>query len=446
MSYTSTQKQKPAKKGFVIFFSIVFLLIAVFSAISLVMCKKQYDYILSADRAYFKQVSYTADDWQSYWNFSVQTQEGRLVFGQEYEFDFVCSALSFIGPGDQVTIFYLPQPNENGRYHVAEIIKNGRTILTFDQIYSACQEKLTERTIAFVTCLLAAIVTFCLSFAIKPKQVTYEEEKIKEKYYQLKQEFEQESNEKIAERLEQVKKEAESGTSFWQEVFGLDIEENHSYDEWFAFSGTTLRPSQAKKPVQTQKPAEAQKSVQESKPVQNNQEQLQKPPAENACQPKQSVAPTQRIVLKQEQAKQEQTTVRADIDYQKQKQTRQSAKYQKFKESMQRESGRYVAKLFANKGSFGVVMQAVADVMFDDEFRIIYDKTQGDKFAFAFYKNYDMLYCRQVTKDARGLFYIQTNYCEWTFPKKQPMTEEQQQTFKRCLQSYQWFSPDEIYF
>ena len=35
-----------------------------------------------------------------------------------------------------------------------------------------------------------------------------------------------------------------------------------------------------------------------------------------------------------------------------------------------------------------------------------------------------MLYCRQVTKDVRGLFYIQTNYCEWIFPKKQPMTEE----------------------
>lgn len=446
MSYTSTQKQKPAKKGFIIFFSIVFLLIAAFSAISLVMVKSRSNIIMNADENECEQISFVVEQEEEWNELGVISPQGKLLFENPIDYEPARRAIKNIYVGDKVIIYYLPYPKQDGKYVAIKVVEDGRVTLTLQEQVDYCRGLITERTIAFIVCLLASIFSFCLSFAIKPKQVTYEEEKIKEKYYQLKQEFEQESNEKIAERLEQVKKEAESGTSFWQEVFGLDIEENHSYDEWFAFSGTTLRPSQAKKPVQTQKPAEAQKSVQESKPVQNNQEQLQKPPAENACQPKQSVAPTQRMVLRQEQAKQEQTTVRADIDYQKQKQTRQSAKYQKFKESMQRESGRYVAKLFANKGSFGVVMQAVADVMFDDEFRIIYDKTQGDKFAFAFYKNYDMLYCRQVTKDARGLFYIPTNYCEWTFPKKQPMTEEQQQTFKRCLQSYQWFSPDEIYF
>ncbi|MBQ9715951.1 MAG: hypothetical protein IJV77_06055 [Clostridia bacterium] len=264
-----------------------------------------------------------------------------------------------------------------------------------------------------------------------------------------------------AQKVAEYAQQQPMGDSFWADLFGLSSDYKGSYTQWGKNNEQKVDDNQ--KPVETltlrveQKHEQAKQasSTQNlfwqkpsaptyTKPVEQPVQKPAEKPVVSNVEQKPSELP--KVVHFSQPTPKQQSHEFVDQQYQRQNQTRQSAKYHKFKQSMGRASGKYVAKLFANKGDFGVVMQAVADVMFDGEFRVVYDLRRGDNFAFAFYKNHDRLLCKQVYKNNLGLFFVDTNNAEWSFPQRKQMTFEQKEIFKRCLQSYQWFSPDEICF
>lgn len=465
MAYTGL-KQKPAKRGFAIFCAVLSLAFGLFAAVGLIMCKTKYDFILNADRQTFKEVSFVAQESFFDWDYTIHTPEGDVLLDSGADrgvyFEYIGSSLRNINRNSHVIICYMAEQSENGSHFVVGVIENGYKAFDFDRIYNDCQQQISDRTIAMCVCLLAFVLCLCITFAIKPQKITYEDEKANQKYLELKQEYEKKVKEQIAQKVAEYEKETIHSDSFWADLFGLNSDYKGSYTEWGKNNDAkvlraTQKPAetptlrveqkheQAKQTSSTQnlvwqKPSAQTYTKQIEQPV---QKQAEKPVVSNVDQKPSELT---KVVHFTQPTSRQQSCEFVDQQYQRQNQTRQSAKYKKFKQSMGRASGKYVAKLFASRGDFAVIMQAVSDVMFDGEFRVVYDARRGDSFAFAFYKNNDKLFCKQVYKNNLGLFFVDVSVAEWSFPQRQQMTPEQKEIFKKCLKSYQWFSPDEICF